>query len=176
MSKKTNMEKTIKLNADQAKALYEKDNELRDTLLHKFSDEELGIKPKPFTWYDLEMVTGSYVSGLDSCTTKLNFFDAIDQNRNVAPTKKDAKSARAKAMLLQLAKHYNDGETEEEWIDWKDNDQERYCLLYNHSRNRYEVHAAKRIQMPIIHFKRREDLEKCVADNPKLWKEYLKTK
>ena len=168
------MEKTIKLNAEQAKALYEKDKDLRHTLLHEFSDEELGIKPEPFTWYDLERFEGSYISGVDSSVSELNLFDAREAHRNVAPTKKDAKSSRAKNMLLQLAKHYNDGETEEEWINWDDSAQERYCLLYNNSRKRYEVHAAKRIQMPIIHFKRREDLEKCIADNPDLWKEYFK--
>ena len=168
------MEKTIRLNAEQAKALYEKDTELRDTLLHKFSDEELGIKSKPFTWYHLKEVSGSFVRGMDSYVTNIDSHCAEDPNRNIAPTKKDAKSIRAKSMLLQLAKHYNDGQTEEEWIDWEDSAQEKYCLLYNNSRNRYEFHSAKLIQMPIIHFKRREDLEKCFDDNPELWKEYFK--
>ena len=168
------MEKIIKLNSDQAKALYEKDNDLRHTLLHQFSDEELGIKPNPFTWYHLKEVSGSFVRGMDSYVTNIDSHCAEDPNRNIAPTKKDAKSSRAKHMLLQLAKHYNDGETEEEWIDWGDFTQKKYCCFYNHVRNRYEFHAAKRNQMPIIHFKRREDLEKCFDDNRELWKEYFK--
>ena len=168
------MEKTIKLNAEQAKALYEKDNDLRHTLLHEFSDEELGIKPKPFTWYDLKEVSGCFVSGSDSCISYPHLFNSIDPHRNIAPTEKDAKSSRAKHMLLQLAKHYNDGQTEEEWIDWGDHSQEKYCCFYNHHKNRYEIHSAKHHQMPVVHFKRFDDLDRCVKDNPKLWKEYLK--
>ena len=168
------MEKTIKLNAEQAKALYEKDNDLRHTLLHEFSDKELGIKPDPFTWYDLHGVSGAYVSGIDSSVNKINLFDAIHSNRNVAPTRKDAKSSLARHMLLQLAKHYNDGQTEEEWIDWGDKYQNKWCCFYNHMTDRYEVHPANQYQMPVVYFKRREDLEKCIIDNPDLWKEYLK--
>ena len=171
MTKKTNMEKTIKLNADQAKALYDKDNDLRHTLLHEFSDEELGIKPKPFTWYDLKEVSGCFVSGVDSCISYPDLFNSIDPHRNVAPTKKDAKSSRAKHMLLQLAKHYNDGQTEEEWIDWGDDDQEKHYVFFDHYENRNIFNTTFCIQIPNVYFKRCEDLQKCVADNPELWKE-----
>jgi len=177
MSKKTNMKKTIKLNAEQAKALYEKDNDLRHTILHEFSDEELGIKIKPFTWYDLGRITGSYIDRSTSGITTWDMYhNAQEAYRDVAPTEKDAKSSRAKHMLLQLAKHYNDGETEEEWIDWRDGYKKKYCCFYNHHKNRYEIHSAKNNQMPIVHFKRRKDLQKCIADNPELWKDYLKIK
>jgi hypothetical protein len=50
--------KTIKLTNEQAAALYNKDPELRTTLLHEFTDEELGIKPKPLRWEDLGMMDG----------------------------------------------------------------------------------------------------------------------
>ena len=170
-------ERIIKLNAKQAKALYEKDNELRATLLHEFSDEELGIKPKPFTWYDLGQTYGFFIHAVDSSISNPSFTClSSDGNRNIFPTTKDAKSARAKAMLLQLAKHYNDGQTEEEWIDWDDNDQGKHDVIFDHYKNRNQFYSTCCIQIPTVYFKRREDLQKCVADNPELWKEYLKTK
>ena len=172
------MGKTIKLSEDQAKALYEKDNELRDTLLHGFSDEELGIKAKPFTWYDLREIGGFFIYDIDSNISKPAITGSgCNGNRNVAPTKKDAKSSRAKNMLLQLAKHYNDGETEEEWIDWGDKKQQKHYLLcnhYSHFAKEYLPQVTMCYQMSSVFFKRREDLNKCFADNRELWDEYFK--
>ena len=168
------MRRTIRINEDQAKALYEKDNELRDTLLHGFSDEELGIKPKPFTWYDLEEVLGCFVGVVDSCVSYPITYNTRDLHRNIFPTKTDAKSARAKAMLLQLAKHYNDGETEEEWIDWGDKRQKKYYATYSHKLHKVLFFPNVSIYGGSIYFKRFEDLKKCVADNRELWEEYFK--
>jgi len=168
------MEKTIKLNAAQAKALYDKDNDLRHTLLHEFSDEELGIKPNPFTWYHLKEVSGRFIHGADSYITNPDVYSAMDPNRNIFPTKKDAKSARAKAMLLQLAKHYNDGQTEGEWINWEDESQPKYNVFYDHFQKKYRFQISNPFQLPVVHFKRREDLKKCFNDNRELWEEYFK--
>ena len=168
------MKKTIKLNADQAKALYDKDNDLRHTLLHEFSDEELGIKPNPFTWYHLKEVSGRFIHGADSYITNPDVYSAMDPNRNIFPTKKDAKSSRAKAMLLQLAKHYNDGETEEEWVDWGDESQPKYNVFYDHFQKKYQFQISNPFQLPVVHFKRRDDLKKCFNDNRELWEEYFK--
>jgi len=169
------MEKrTIKLNAAQAKDLYEKYNELRDTLLHEFSDEELGIKPEPFTWYDLGRIGGHYINA-DSQIKNLGVgYGLQDKHRNICPTRKDAKSSRAKHMLLQLAKHYNDGETEEEWIDWDDDSQRKYNVFYDHFQKKYRFQVSNAFQLPVVYFKRREDLKKCFNGNRELWEEYFK--
>lgn len=80
----------------------------------------------PKTWENLKIINGFFVSNLsyigkasDNCIT-------VNQNRNIFPTKEEAKACLALAQLCQLRDRYNDG-----WKpDWTDN-AEKYCIYFN---------------------------------------------
>ena len=139
--------KTIKLTNEQAAALYLKDPELRTTLLHEFTDEELGIKAKPLRWEDLGI-----------------------EKRNTYPCRKDEIKALAHCQLLQLAKHYNKCDQHEiEGECFTPNCKSSDNILIDEDSGIY-VYGSE------IKFKNHSDLEKCIEDNRELWEIYLGVK
>ena len=164
--------KTIKLTNEQAAALYKKDPELRTTLLHDFTDEELGIKPKRLRWEDLGNVNGCYISGNDSyIKLKGVKHNTIKENRNVYPSVKDAEKALAHCQLLQLAKHYNKCEQHEieddTYSPYYDGEKKELIVYIDTFPHKYG---------DVVKFKYKSDLEKCIEDNRDLWEIYLGVK
>ena len=159
--------KTIKLTAEQAQQLYAKDPTFRDTILHEFTDEELGcIEPKPFTWYDLVEVKGMYIGQMSYIRSVNSYCNPA--SRNVYPCSQDAEQALAKCMVLQLARHYNGCEQHEiglqtecfnAYYDW---DSKKICVAKS---------AMKKFNLVgVVNMLRKSDLEKCIKDNEDLFK------
>ena len=114
------MEKTIKITPPEG---YEIDKE-------KSTFEEIVFKKiensLPMSWEELGVVKGYYIS-VSSDINDIFYTNAIDNNRNVFPTKEEAKAMLAMAQLCQLRDRWNGG-----WkADWE-NDTEKYCIYsYN---------------------------------------------
>ena len=140
--------KTIKLTNEQAAALYLKAPELRTTLLHDFTDEELGIKAKPLRWDDLGI-----------------------EKRNTYPCRKDEIKALAHCQLLQLAKYYNKCDQHEIKGNY-------YSAYYNGQTKEIEVYLYPNLHKygSEIKVKNEYSLEKCIEDNRDLWEIYLGVK
>ena len=153
--------KTIKLTTEQAKQLYAKDQTFRETILHEFTDEELGIEPKPFTWYDLGEVKGKFISQMSKIRPTNGY--SCDENRNVYPCRQDAEQALAKCMVLQLARHYNGCEQHEI---------EGVCYKPYYKGNIY-LFESNNVNDGVVKFKRQSDLKKCIKDNEELFKKML---
>ena len=110
------MEKTIKITPPEG---YEVDKE-------KSTFEEIvfkKIEPNlPMSWKELGMVKGYYISAGSNINLVFNK-TAIDSDRNIFPTRKEARAMRAMAQLCQLRDRWNDG-----WkADWQDST-EKYCI------------------------------------------------
>jgi hypothetical protein len=159
--------KTIKLTTEQAQQLYAKDPTFRYTILHEFTDAELGIEPKPFTWYDLGGMNGVYISS-DSNIRDIKYYSTPD-NRNVYPCRQDAEQALAKCMVLQLARHYNGCEQHE--IEG-----ECYKCYYSSINGNLIVYKSGGEINQSVKFLRKSDLEKCIKDNEELFKKMLGVK
>ena len=157
--------KTIKLTSEQAQQLYAKDPTFRETILHEFTDEELGIEPKPFTWYDLGKMKGVYIE-MNSEIIEGNILDILEssnENRNTYPCKQDAEQALAKCMVLQLARHYNGFEQHEL-------KGECYKVYWDIDTNAVSTFKSNGNKNGIVTFLREKDLEKCIKDNEELFK------
>ena len=153
--------KTIKLTTEQAQQLYAKDPTFRETILHEFTDEELGIEPKPFTWYDLEDFKGCYIDHLSIIEDV--YVKARNVKRNTYPCKQDAEQALAKCMVLQLARHYNGCEQHEiEGLCYK--------VFWDKGDQAVRIFDSYVIINEIVKFLRKSDLEKCIKDNEDLFK------
>lgn len=102
--------KTIKLSIEQAKELYNTNKEFRTTILHEFTDSELGIKPLLRDWEDV-----------------FNSFEDVKMY-NVSHIKllsqKHAKSLVAFAKLSLLMDDLGD----ECNVDWGDENEIKYVL------------------------------------------------
>ena len=155
--------KTIKLTTEQAKQLYAKDQTFRETILHEFTDEELGIEPKPFTWYDLgEQNKGAYIKR-NSDILEFNSWLVASYNRNVYPCREDAEQALAKCMVLNLARYYNGCEQHEiEGVCYKP--------YYSINMDAVGIFKSRGLTDELVKFIRIEDLQKCIKDNEDLFK------
>jgi hypothetical protein len=160
--------KTIKLTTEQAQQLYAKDPTFRDTILHEFTDAELGIEPKPFTWYDLGEINGALIGNWSGMKDAVNL-ESREENRNTYPCRQDAEQALAKCMVLQLARHYNGCEQHE--IEG-----ECYKCYYSTVNGSIVVYGSGGEINEIVKFKRKSDLEKCIKDNEDLFKKMLGVK
>ena len=156
--------KTIKLTTEQAQQLYAKDPTFRDTILHEFTDEELGIEPKAFTWYDLDDFKGCYIDHMSKIED--SYAKARNVNRNIYPCKQDAEQALAKCMVLQLARHYNGCEQYEiEGLCYK--------AFWDKGEQAVRIFDSYVIINEIVKFIRKSDLKKCIKDNEELFKTML---
>lgn len=162
--------KTIKLTNEMAVALYNKDAELRTTLLHEFTDEELGIKHKPLRWEDLGKIRGCYINVQSYIDDSYEAVPTALHNRNIYPSTKDAEKALAHCQLLQLAKHYNkcdQHEIEGECFTASKGSENTISVYYDSNSIIYGSE---------VKFKNKSDLEKCIEDNRDLWEIYLGVK
>jgi len=167
------MEKTIRLNEEDARKLYEMNPELRDTILKNFSNKELGIDTFPKRWEDLGHITGYFI-GVNSNVRYTGQTSSTSRNRNVIVTKEDAKSFLAECQLRHLAKVINDNEVEEEWIDWNTSTQDKFHPYYNKSKNTFSISISYLDNNKAIYFKRYEDLERSLIEHRDLWLKYFK--
>lgn len=135
-----------------AVVLYNKDPELRTTLLHDFTDEELGIKSKSVRWEDLDI---NY-----NITGVLGYSCLEDYNKSLAHNK-----------LLQLAKHYNKCDQHEIKGSY-------YSAYYSEKEKEIEITESTNTYKygSEVKFKNQSDLEKCIEDNRDLWEIYLGVK
>ena len=110
------MEKTIKITPPEG---YEVDKE-KSTFSEIVFKE---LKPNlPMSWKELGIIEGSFVSS-NSIIDDLYMTNAVDINRNLFPTRKEAGAMLAMAQLCQLRDRWNDG-----WkADWKDGTV-KYCI------------------------------------------------
>ena len=109
------MEKTIKITPPEG---YEVDKEKSTFSEIVFKKLEPNL---PMSWEELKEVKGCFIyqNNVHSVIDK-----AIDRNRNVFPTKEEAKAMLAMAQLCQLRDRWNGG-----WKpDWKD-DAPKYCII-----------------------------------------------
>ena len=110
------MEKTIKITPPEG---YEVDKEKSTFNEIVFKKLEPNL---PRSWEELGVVKGYYISA-SSDISHICYTNAIDNNRNVFPTKEEAKAMRAMAQLCQLRDAWNGG-----WkADWKDGTV-KYCI------------------------------------------------
>ena len=110
------MEKTIKITPPEG---YEVDKEKSTFNEIVFKKLEPNL---PMSWEALGVVKGYYISA-SSDISHICYTNTIDNNRNVFPTKEEAKAMRAMAQLCQLRDAWNNG-----WeANWED-DTEKYCI------------------------------------------------
>lgn len=83
----------------------------------------------PKNWCDLKFIKGFFVNGESEIKEINETHDkilAIEGNRNVFPTRKEAEACLALAQLCQLRDRYNDG-----WKpDWKYKGEMKYCIEF----------------------------------------------
>jgi hypothetical protein len=159
--------KTIKLTTEQAQQLYAKAPTFRETILHEFTDAELGIEPKPLTWYGLKEMNGFYICN-HSDIKDVNYY-STPAYRNTYPCRQDAEQALAKCMVLQLARHYNGCEQHE--IEG-----ECYKCYYSSINGNLIVYKSGGEINQSVKFLRKSDHDKCIKDNEELFKKMLGVK
>lgn len=97
----------------------DRENSTFDEIVFKKVENKL-----PKSWEDLKIISGYFVSNLSNIT----YFDGVidsNINKNIFPTKEEAKACLALSQLCQLRDFYNDG-----WKpDYKD-DNVKYLLYY----------------------------------------------
>ena len=167
------MEKTIRLNEEDARKLYEMNPELRDTILKNFSNKELDIDTFPKRWEDLGHITGYFI-GVNSNVRYTGQTSSTSRNRNVIVTKEDAKSFLAECQLRHLAKVINDNKVEEEWINWNDYAQPKHCAAYNNKKDELVIITDYMNNNKAIYFKRYDDLKRSLEEHKSLWLQYFK--
>lgn len=116
-----NKERTISL--EEARKMFGKHPDIDALLLTKYSKEELFPKKVlPKSWEELDVISGWYFTS-DSYLRMSRGGQAIEVNRNVFNTEKQALSTLAKAQLSQLMAVYNEG-----WeVNWEDGST-KYCI------------------------------------------------
>ena len=112
------MEKTIKITPPEGYEVDKEKSTFNEIIFKK-------LEPKlPMSWEELKEVKGYFIHQ----NSDINFHPMIDKavayNRNVFPTKEEAKAMVAMAQLCQLRDRWNGG-----WKpDWKDNTV-KYCII-----------------------------------------------
>ena len=111
------MEKTIKITPPEG---YEVDKEKSTFNEIVFKKLEPNL---PMSWEELGVIKGYYVSS-NSNINDTFCTNTTDINRNLFPTKEEAKAMLAMAQLCQLRDAWNNG-----WeANWED-DTEKYCII-----------------------------------------------
>lgn len=80
----------------------------------------------PKSWENLETINGFYVNSASDIVKVKGEAYAVEDNKNVFPTRKEAEACIALAQLCQLRDIYNDG-----WKpDWEDHTKRKYCIEF----------------------------------------------
>ena len=112
------MEKTIKITPPEG---YEVDKEKSTFNEIVFKKLEPNL---PMSWEELKEVKGYFIHQNSEINSRLVIDKAVAYNRNLFPTKEEAKAMRAMAQLCQLRDAWNGG-----WKpDWEDNTP-KYCII-----------------------------------------------
>ena len=112
------MEKTIKITPPEG---YEVDKEKSTFSEIVFKKLELNL---PMSWEELKEVKGYFIHQNSDINLHPVIDGAVAYNRNVFPTKEEAKAMLAIAQLCQLRDRWNGG-----WrANWED-DTEKYCII-----------------------------------------------
>ena len=84
----------------------------------------------PKSWENLETINGFYVNSASDIVKVKGEAYAVEDNKNVFPTKEEAEACIALAQLCQLRGRYNDG-----WKpDWNNGKEYKYSIVINHGR------------------------------------------
>ena len=111
------MDKTIKITPPEGYEVDKEKSTFSEIVFKKIKNN------LPMSWEELGVIEGSFVSS-NSIIDDLYMTNAVDINRNLFPTRKEAGAMRAMAQLCQLRDRWNDG-----WKpDWKDNTR-KYCIV-----------------------------------------------
>lgn len=166
--------KKAKLTAEQAKEILNNCPHLRDSVLKKFSDEELGIEKEepvddfPKKWEDLKTIEGGYINGHSSMESE-DSYPTLPENKNIFPTKEDCKAKLAEAQLRQIAQHLNNCKEDKlegklHYVDFFSTESKKigYDWLCSDIKTCY------------ILFKKEDDLRKSIKHHRDLWLDYLK--
>lgn len=112
------MEKIIKITPPEG---YEVDKEKSTFNEIVFKKLEPNL---PMSWEELKEVKGYFINQNSDINLRPVIDGAVAYNRNLFPTKEEAKAMLAMAQLCQLRDKWNSG-----WkADWKD-DTEKYCIV-----------------------------------------------
>ena len=153
---------------------YEIDKENSTFECIKFKEKEADIK----TWDDLcevsaiseETRLSGYCIGEDSNIWMAHRLRVVDNNRNVFLTEKEAKSARAAAMISQLMPYYGGAITYEEW---EDESKDKYVLdRVKNKVNKGTLYGA----YCLLAFHTRDLRDEFLKNNKQLVKDYLMIK
>ena len=110
------MEKTIKITPPEGYEVDKEKSTFNEIVFKKIKNN------LPMSWEELRVIEGSFVSS-NSIIDDLYMTNAVDINRNLFPTRKEAEAMLAMAQLCQLRDRWNDG-----WkADWKDGTV-KYCI------------------------------------------------
>lgn len=87
---------------------------------------ELGVKPLPKTWEELEELKGYFVESSYSNVLSVTDGSITTRNYNVFLTEEQAKASLALAQLSQLMNVYNEG-----WVpDWKNSKEKKHVIIF----------------------------------------------
>jgi hypothetical protein len=120
------MEKrNLSIDLDTATRWYNStDKELKALALETFP--ELGIKPLPKTWEELDEINGFFIDNYGCRVKAADCNTSKIVHKNVFATKEQAEASLALAQLSQLKKVYNCY-----WeANWEDTTQVKYCIYY----------------------------------------------
>ena len=155
---------TVTLTAAQAKELHKLEPKFRDTILHGFTDEDLGLDSRPKSWKDLGTIEGYYIQ--DNAEIKHPRICNItsNENKNIFANEMYAKSSRAYSQLSQLVENMNNRRDKTKGkvmieFDYEDN------LLYWQS-----CTCGK--SSPLV-FKTISDAQFSIKYHAELWKQFL---
>ena len=88
---------------------------------------------------------------------------------NSLPTERAARQVLAECQLRMIAHHMN-GEADADWINWGDASQGKYTGSFN---GELEATRFSYMNLPVIYFKRKEDLQLTFDLHRDLWLQYL---
>lgn len=112
------METTIKIIPPEGYE-FDKEKSTFEEMVFKKIENDL-----PMSWKELGIIKGYYILS-NSNIDNVSMTNAIDVNRNLFPSKKEAEAMVAMAQLCQLRDRWNGG-----WKpDWENYDELKYCIF-----------------------------------------------
>lgn len=123
--------RTIQLTLEKAKEFYKKGGELRDLALSVYTKDELTRIELPRTWEKFcskvsKKEVESYIGTDSDILSAPYLYRDPKRDRNVLPSKDDAKAHLVLMQLHQLRDCYRQG-WEPNWLD----DENKYCIVYS---------------------------------------------
>ena len=125
---------------------------------------EKANKPVPKTWIPIESEAWYQITG-DGCTREYNWRNndfcwqcyAIG---NYFKTREEAKFAVEKLKVIAELKRF--AEEHNEFMDWGDIDDIKWCIMYNHTDKTFYICSQSYIQIETINFSSKEIAQKAI--------------